>query len=170
MSWTMLATAAAPAVANFALNQLTSPQGPSAYEKKLGQLADYFGEQAQMPFAQTTQGSAGMRMLDEADEQNRQRATSRGIRTGQTDEARLSGVDSANRAYTSGVNRLLHGADRHQSQMISRQVQMLGAGEQGRHGRQAEWQRQIHGITQGLAGAAQGYSGYKMLSQILGKD
>lgn len=168
MSWTMLATAAAPAVANFALNQLTSPRGPSAYEKKLGQLADYLGEQASLPYLQTREGRSGMRMLDEADERNRQQATSQGIRTGQTDEAKLSGVDSANRAYASGVNRLIHGADRHRGRMMSQQMRLLGAAEQAKMGREQEWQQQIQGISQGLGGAAQGYSNHRMLSQILG--
>ena len=167
MSWTMLAAAAAPAVANFTLNRLSSPRGPSAYEKKLGQLADYLGEQASQPFLQTSQGRSGMRMLDEADERSRKRTTSQGIRTGQSDEARLAGVDSANRAYASGVNRLVQGADRHQEAMMSRQVNMLGAGEGARQGREAQWQRQIQGIVQGLGGAAQGYTNYRMLSQIL---
>ncbi len=168
MSWTMLATAAAPAVANFALNQLSSPRGPSAYEKKLNQLSDYLGDQASLPSLQTTQGRSGMRMLDEADERNRQQAKSQGIRTGQTDEAKVAGMDSANRAYASGLNRLMYGADRHRNRMMSQQLNVLGAADRARQGREAQWQGQIQGITQGLGGAAQGYSNYKLLSQILG--
>lgn len=167
MSWTMLAAAAAPAAINLAGNLLTSPRR-TAYEKRLNQLADYFGEQSALPYLQTTEGKAGMQMLDRADEQNRKRATSEGIRTGQTGEAKLAGIDSANRAYADGVNRLVFGANRHRNQMMSNQMNALGAAHNAKMQSEQQWQNQLGGITQGISGAAQGYIQMKTLQDIFG--
>ena len=167
MDWTILATSAVPAVANLAGNLLTSPR-QTAYEKKLNQLAEYFGEQAQLPYIQSTEGRSGMQMIERADQENRKRSTSHGIRTGQTDEAKIAGNQSANEAMTGGINRLMWNASRYRNRMHNQQVQMLGLAEQAKQGREAEWQNKIQGITQGLSLGAQGFNQYRMLSKFLG--
>lgn len=166
MSWTMIAAAAAPAAFNLAGNLFTSPK-KSAYEKKLTQLADYFGEQSLMPYLQTTEGRSGMQMLDRADEKNRKRATNQGIRTGQTDEAKMAGIDAANEAYAGGVNRLVHGANRYRGRMMQNQMQALGSAHNAQIASEQQWQNQIGGITQGVGSAAQSYIGYKTLKDIM---
>lgn len=164
-----IALAAGPSLAGGITQLLAGAPPKSAYEKELGRLSKYFGEQyknAQTDPLSTDSAQAKVNIADRVYDKRSKNLASQSATTGATDEAKLAGQGQLNESYNGVINNILAGADRDKQQLLSQFLSTSSAGEQMRTQAINDRKNKVSSIFGPLQKAASGY----LISNALGAE
>lgn len=130
---TTFALSAAPSLIGGVTQLLAGSPPKTAYERELGRLSKYFGEQyekAQEDPLSTAGSQAKLNMAENVADERRKDVRSQGVTSGATDEAKLAAEDQINENFNGMIQRILSNADREKSQLLNNYMGAMGTGSQ----------------------------------------